>query len=86
MTQRQTEDAKIEEGKRRAAEHFASLPPEVQADVLTLKAALAKNMPSLLARLYASPPIKGRQTFYIAPPAPGEECTIPELRKAGLIR
>lgn len=81
-----TQDERIEQGKRRAAEAFASLTPEQQADVLTFRRALADNLGNLLGRTFATDSGKhGRVLFNILPPAPGEECTIPELRKAGLI-
>lgn len=81
-----TLDERIQDAKRRAEAHFATLTPEQQEDVLTFRRALDKNLLSLLTRTIPGPPIKGRQVFNILPPAPGEECTIPELRKAGLIR
>lgn len=81
-----TTETNHEEAVRRAAEHFLTLTPIQRETVLRFQAALDRNLGSLLARTFPGPPTKkGRCALIVTPPAPGEECTIPELREAGLI-
>lgn len=60
-----TLNEQVAEGKRRAAERFASLTPEQREAGRALQASAGVR----LARAFCSPPNKkGRQTFYIASP------------------
>jgi hypothetical protein len=57
---------RVAEGKVRAAERFAALPAETQAQVR----AMVEGIPELMTRVFCGPPNeKGRQSMYIATPA-----------------
>jgi hypothetical protein len=87
MTFDEIQERSIASARARTIEARKRLTPEQFAIVLEFERAIDKNLGNLLARTGVGPPTaKGRVEFVTVPPAPGEECSIAELREAGIIR
>jgi hypothetical protein len=77
---------RLAEARQRTLDARLRLTPVEERRAQAFADAITRNLGSLLRRTTAGPDNgKGRQALQTTPPAPGEECSIAELRRADLL-